>query len=247
VPFFDRHSFDCNQRAILHLAAVLRLGISPPAYARSLDHAGLIFEDQGLVLDPSDGDLRPLLDFARARGKHPDRGEGYFLRTPRHHYLIVEDRGAVALRAVTLSEQPDLVAPLEPLASLLLDAASGASDAGTARSYAELALVLDPGNADAHDTLGNLAADLEPVLAAAEYEAALALDPHSARVHYNLGVLLHSQGEIAAAAAEYRAALVLQPTLIAATENLAGLLAIRSGGPAPSQRGTTTFPAFPLP
>ena len=182
APFFSRHSFDCNQRATLHLTAARRLGVALPAYARSLDHAGLIFEDHGLVLDPYDGKLRSLLDFARGRGLSPSRGDGYFLRTPRHHYLVVADQGGRAgdrslLRPLAAVERPDLVAPLEPLASLLLDAGAIALDPTTARAYAELALALDPTSADAHDTLGNLVADLDPASAAAEYAAALQLDP----------------------------------------------------------------------
>ena len=229
TPFFDRHSFDCNQRAILHLAAAHRLDVPLPAYARSLDHAGLIFEDRGLVLDPYDGKLRTMLDFARGRGQSPSRGEGYFLRTPRRHYLVVDPGGGAGdgsvLRPLTAAEGPDLVAPLEPLASLLLDAAAIALVPSTARACVELALALDPTSADAHDTLGNLVADLDPASAAAEYAAALQLDPHAARVHYNLAVLLQARGDVGAAENEYRAALTLQPSLLAAIENLGALLA----------------------
>ncbi|HEX2463378.1 MAG TPA: hypothetical protein VHR17_02060 [Thermoanaerobaculia bacterium] len=225
APFFSRHSFDCNQRATLHLTAARRLGIALPGYARSLDHAGLIFEDHGLVLDPYDGKLRSLLAFARGRGLSPSRGDGYFLRTPRRHYLVVAGPGGSVLRPLAPVERPDLVAPLEPLASLLLDAGAIALDPTTARAYAELALALDPTSADAHDTLGNLVADFDPARAAAEYAKALELDPHAARVHYNLAVLLQTRGEAGSAESEYRAALTLQPSLLAAIENLGALLA----------------------
>ncbi|HEX2464439.1 MAG TPA: hypothetical protein VHR17_07420 [Thermoanaerobaculia bacterium] len=117
------------------------------------------------------------------------------------------------------------MAPLEPLTSLLLDAAAIAPVPTTARMYAELALELDPTSADAYDTLGNLATDLDPATAAAEYATALQLDPHAARVHYNLAVLLQTRGEPSAAEAQYRAALALQPTLLAAIKNLGVLLA----------------------
>jgi hypothetical protein len=223
VPFFERHGFDCNERVVLHLEAARRVGLPLPVYARSLDHAGLLLEDQGAVLDPYDGEMRTLLDFARSRGYHGDAtSEGYFVSTPTAHYLVAVGPDGPFLRRLAASEHPASVTAQEPLASLLLDAAATARTPKTARALAELALELDPASADAHDTLGNLTAD--PVLAETEYSLALALDPHLARTHYNLAVVLQMRGQAAAAAREYRAALALQPELLVAAENLGALL-----------------------
>jgi len=71
-----------------------------------------------------------------------------------------------------------------------------------------LAIKLDPGNAQYHQTLGTLFLYGQDYPAAERETArALELDPNLAEAHNNLGLVLLAQGRLAEAAAEFRRAL----------------------------------------
>jgi tetratricopeptide (TPR) repeat protein len=217
LPWFERHHLDCNERVLLHLEAAATAGIPLPNYARAENHAGLLFEPEGKVLDPFDGQLHSIAEFALGAG------DGYFMRSPTSHCIVEDDRRC---RVLTAEERPSLVTPNEPHASLLLDAAATANDARIALH----AVRLDPRNADAHDTIAGLAADRGAWdLAEKEYAAALALNPHDARIRFNHAVYLQMCGSRDLAIAEYRESLRLQPRLLPAMENLGMLLGTTEG------------------
>ncbi len=87
---------------------------------------------------------------------------------------------------------------------------------------AEAALRLEPGYADAHNTLGSaLERQGRAPEALAQYAEALRLDPSLAEAHSNLGDMWYATpGRMADAIAEYRRAILLKPSLPEAHNNL---------------------------
>lgn len=218
--FFAHHGLDCNERVLVHLDAARLAAIPLPSYARALDHAGLWFETERVVLDPYDGRVRTLDEFARGGA----RGVSYYVRTPSMHCLV--DHSTGTCRTLFPAEGSDPVQAGEPLASLLLDAAVSNGDRTLAVQLAGIALEIDPRNVDACDLIAGIAADASQwTVAQHDYALAVAFNPNDARVRFNIAVFFHACGELRSAEISYRAALDVQPGMLAATENLAGLVA----------------------
>jgi serine/threonine-protein kinase len=96
-------------------------------------------------------------------------------------------------------------------------------------AFDRVAVVLRPGNIQAHTNLGAaLAARGEVKEAIACYHKALDLDPKYAHAHYNLGTALYHQGDLAGAIACLRKALELNPKFAQTHLNLG--LALRDQG-----------------
>ncbi len=226
VPFFQRHQLDCNERVIVQLDAARRIGLTGASYVRSLNHAGLFFEESGLVLDPFDARFRSLGEFAVGRG-YGRHDEGSYARTGSRHCLVRPDDAAAICRDLRSDEQPHAVTANEPFASILLDAVavSAPRDRRRAQALAQLVMEIDPGNAEANDALAGLGSGSA---ADQHYQSALARDPHDAEIHYNFGVELHHRGDLDGAESEYRAAIRLEPHMLNAIENLGGLLLARA-------------------
>ena len=94
-----------------------------------------------------------------------------------------------------------------------------------ARAFAE-ALRIDPADADAHNSFGNLLAQLgKHEEAVRQFEAAVRLKPDYAGAHNNLAISCKKLGRIGEAIAHYREAIRAQPESVEAINNLAWLLA----------------------
>lgn len=94
-----------------------------------------------------------------------------------------------------------------------------------ALDYIDLALELDPRNAECWNDRGFVAAALgEHELALRCYRVAVDLDPHSADAHNNLAVALEGEGLLQQAVHHYRAALQIDPTLADVHLNLGSVL-----------------------
>jgi tetratricopeptide (TPR) repeat protein len=95
----------------------------------------------------------------------------------------------------------------------------------TAVKYYEQALVLKPGNAEAHCNLGVTLKELGQLEAAVKhYEQALVTKPNYAEAHCNLGVTLKEHGQPEAAVKHYEQALVIKPDYAEAHYNFGNTL-----------------------
>ncbi len=87
------------------------------------------------------------------------------------------------------------------------------------------ATALAPGDASAHNNLGNVQKSLRRYdQAEASYRRALQANPHYAEAHYNLGLCALERDDLAAAEAGCRRALAIKPALAEAHTNLAAIL-----------------------
>jgi tetratricopeptide (TPR) repeat protein len=120
--------------------------------------------------------------------------------------------------------------PQHPGANYLLaQTALLAGDLDEAAWRASLAAQLDPGRAEFHVLVGNVAQRRgEPARAEAAYREALRTQPGFAEAQLNLGNVLDELGRTEEALAAYASALALKPDLLPAGLNRAALLA-RSG------------------
>jgi tetratricopeptide (TPR) repeat protein len=130
--------------------------------------------------------------------------------------------------AVTPTTLPDTVTPLaQPDPNEIYRAAVAAYESGNyvlAEERFRAALVLAPGDANLHNSLGlTLVQQGRPEEAIAEYEMAVTLDPALAEAHYNLGMAHHALKQWAEAEAAYQAALAADPTLALAHNGLGNL------------------------
>jgi Flp pilus assembly protein TadD len=86
----------------------------------------------------------------------------------------------------------------------------------------KVALSIEPGAAETHNTLGNVYLRKgETALARGEFEEAVRLKPNYAAAHYNLGVALVALKELDGARSEFQKALSADPNYLPAREALA--------------------------
>lgn len=124
-------------------------------------------------------------------------------------YLQVDDKSRALAEFVRAADllPTDLVAQLDAARVLIR---SGQLQDGKTR--AELALKLDPKNADAHMLLGSAAANLKEFEDARQaFEDGLAAEPGRSDLHVNLGLFRRFQGNPQEAEASFKQALALGP------------------------------------
>jgi len=177
---------------------------------------------------------------------------------PEAHRLVLEGMAAMRLQnqaslrhaldcfRQAVARDPDYVPAGEQLANALFNLAyrgmvPAAQGYAEARREAERVLALDPGNADAHVVLGNVADwyDWDFEGAREHFLRALARKPNSAVAHASLGLILVRFGQRERALAEVRRAVEIDPlspgmhnrlgaACIYARRNEEGVAALRS-------------------
>jgi len=140
------------------------------------------------------------------------------------------DRRAVELFEAAIRADPGFSAAYSYLANHLLQVSEitrpGKNTFPRARELITKALELNPKSSDAHTARGNLAlqADLDWVVAEAEFQQAISLNPSSSLAHFWYGQLLGTVQRYGEAERRYRTAIELDPLWLEPRHYLARLL-----------------------
>ena len=100
-------------------------------------------------------------------------------------------------------------------ASIETNADTRKEDQAKALDYYQKVLATDPNEANMHNNLGNLYAEMgKPEDAAAEFKKAADLDPtHASNYYYNLGAIMVNKGQMDEAAEALKKATDLDPRM----------------------------------